>query len=120
MKKLFIPTVLLALLLPVIGSACEIKVTTENKNIKVGDIITINVEVQNQHRRCELADDDYNFDLSKNATLVDQGKWTKVSRGLFKNRFTVKVNAAGEFNFRIYRECSRKGISEDSLSFSVK
>jgi len=110
----------LLLFIPVISTACHIELTTDNDHIKPGDIVSITVTSIKEHRNCELSDDDYSFELSNNATLLNQGTWTEIRRGVFTNTYKIRVDNNGTLDFRVYRECSKKGISEGNLSYQVQ
>ena len=110
----------LILLLPAISAACHIELEPDKDAIRVGDTVTIMATSILEHRNCVLEDDDYSLDLSKNATLLKQGTWTETKRGVFTNTFTIKITDTGLFSIRVYRDCSKKGISEGDLSYQVK
>ena len=69
-----------------------------------------------EHRKCVLDDDDINID-TKGLRIVKQSGWQQVKRGLFKNHFEVQLTSkTGEL--RIWRECSKKGISEHTIKIT--
>jgi hypothetical protein len=109
----------LLLSVPVISSACHIELTADKDRIKPGDVVSITVTSIKEHRNCELEDDEYYYELSNNATLLSQGSWTEIKRGIFENTYEIKIDNTGLFAFRVYRECNKKGISEAKLSYQV-
>jgi hypothetical protein len=66
-----------------------------------------------EHRRCVLDDDDVNID-AKGVKVLRQSGWQKVKRGLYKNRLDIQLTAQ-EGSLRIWRECSKKGISDKAI-----
>jgi hypothetical protein len=69
-----------------------------------------------EHRKCVLDDDDVNLD-TKGLKILSQTGWKQVKRGLFKNHFEVELTSkVGEL--RIWRECSKKGISEHTIKIT--
>ena len=118
--KGILPAILgLLLFLPVISTACHIELKADKSNIKPGDIVSITVTSVKEHRKCSLSDDDYSFELSDNATLLNKDTWTEAKRGVFTNTYKIRVNKPGLFTFRVYRECNKKGISEGKFSYQV-
>jgi methionine aminopeptidase len=111
---------LMALALPSVINACHIELTPDKESIKAGDIVQITVTTVLEHRNCVLEKDDYQLELSDNASILKQGTWTETKRGVFTNTFTIKINEPGLFSFRVFRDCSKKGISEGDLSYQVK
>jgi hypothetical protein len=69
-----------------------------------------------EHRKCVLDDDDVNID-TKGLKVLKQTGWQETKRGYFKNHFDIQlVDKAG--SLRIWRECSKKGISELSIKIA--
>ena len=120
-KKMIINiVVLLMVVLPSVINACHIELTPDKESIKPGDVVQITVTSVLEHRNCVLENDDYQLELSDNASILKQGTWTETKRGVFTNTFTIKINEPGLFSFRVFRDCSKKGISEGDLSYQVK
>ena len=118
--KSILPAIVgLLLVVPVLSTACHIELKADKNTIKPGDLISITVTSIKEHRNCSLSDDDYYFELSDNATLLNQGTWTETKRGVFTNTYKIRVNEPGTFSFRVYRECNKKGISEGEFSYQV-
>jgi hypothetical protein len=69
-----------------------------------------------EHRKCVLDDDDVNVD-AKGLKVVKQTGWQEDKRGTFKNHFDILlVDKTG--SLRIWRECSKKGISEHTIKIT--
>ena len=66
-----------------------------------------------EHRKCVLDDDDVNID-TKGLKVLKQSGWEQVKRDTFENEFEVQLTAK-EGSLRIWRECSKKGISEATI-----
>ena len=77
---------------------------------------TITAVVRWEHRKCVLDDDDINID-TEGLEIIDQSGWQQVKRGTFHNELQVKL-IAKEGSVRIWRECSKKGISERRIKIS--
>ncbi len=96
--------------------ACEItfeqgeKVKAEDKKAKITAV------VKWEHKKCVLADDDINIDY-KGVKKLKEGGWKKEKPGLFKNEIEVELTAK-EGEIRVWRECSKKGVSEGKIKVS--
>ncbi len=66
-----------------------------------------------EHRKCVLDDDDVNVD-TKGVKILSQSGWKRVKRSLYKNHFKVQLTAPVG-SLRIWRDCSKKGISEHTV-----
>jgi len=84
----------------------------KQETIKVGEdgTVVFNAVVKWEHRKCVLADDDVNIDYNGVEKIYAKG-WKKIKRGLYKNEIKVKL-IDKEGTVRIWRECSKKGLSE--------
>jgi hypothetical protein len=48
--------------------------------------------------------------------ILEQSGWSKVRRARYSNRYTVQLNSPSrEGSLRIWRDCSKKGISEGTI-----
>lgn len=108
-----------ALLFSPITQACEMVFVDANEDeiesITVGADGTASFEIRfiQEHRQCELDDDDVHIDF-KGVEQVSVSSWEKVKKGTFKNDLVVKLTAdSGEV--RIWRECDKKGLSENAI-----
>lgn len=100
--------------------ACHITFEQENlKEAKVGDTLTIKAVVQKEHRRCVLEDTDVQVEHSENIKILSETGWTTVGRNEIHNTFEVEILDEGEVTVRVFRECSKKGISEETLTFQA-
>lgn len=96
--------------------ACEItfeqgdKVKAEKKVAKVVAV------VKWEHKKCVLADDDINIDYKGVKKLKESG-WKKEKPGLFKNEIEVELTEK-EGEIRVWRECSKKGLSEGKIKIN--
>ena len=100
--------------------ACHITFESDQlKNAQVGEVIKVEAIVTKEHRRCELADDDVQVELSDNIKIVNETGWEAVGRNEIHNTFEIQILSEGETSFRVFRECSKKGVSEGVLEFQV-
>lgn len=115
--KIFTLTIFAALIifaaLPEKSLACEITFEPSDVVVDKNGEATVKAVVKWEHRRCVLDDDDVNIDYENIKELSNTG-WKKVKRGLFEN--TLKIKLTGdEGEIRVWRECSKKGVSEGIL-----
>lgn len=100
--------------------ACHITFTPANlQTVRVGGIVKVEAIVTLEHRRCVLEDDNVQVELSENIKILSDAGWEKVSANEIRNTFEIEVLNPGEATLRVYRECSKKGISEGFLTFQV-
>lgn len=121
MKNLLM-VLIVAALVSVAGQslACHISFETDDlEQAKVGETVTVEAIVHLEHRRCELEDDDVDVELSDNAQIVSDTGWERVGRSDIHNTLTIEILAAGDTNLRVFRECTKKGISEGVLQFQA-
>jgi hypothetical protein len=69
-----------------------------------------------EHRKCVIDDDDVNID-TKGLKILKQTGWNQFKRGHFKNEFVVQLTAK-DGALRVWRECSKKGISEATIKIT--
>lgn len=124
MKKLFFACFVTCIALIGMGAgesfACHITFTPANlQAVQVGGIVKVEAIVTLEHRRCELNDDDVQIDLSENMKVMSDTGWKKVGTNEIRNTFELEVLEPGEVVFRVYRECSKKGVSEGFLTFQA-
>jgi hypothetical protein len=103
----------IGLLLSTMGLSWACHMTFEPEAIEgnVGDEVQVTVRVQLEHRRCELSPEDTILDMEGIHLIQDSG-WEQVQRGLYENTLTIALDTPGEGHLRVYRECTRKGLSE--------
>ena len=99
-----------ALIVPAAAHACEISFDPSELAVGADGKGTVKVLVKWEHRKCVLEDDELNIDAS-GATILKTTGWEKVKRGLFQNTVDFELTAA-KGKIRVWRECSKKGISE--------
>lgn len=121
MKRLLMITVALVIVIAASESfACHITFESDPlKDAQVGEVITVEAIVTKEHRRCELADDDVQVELSDNIKIVSETGWEKVGSNEIHNTFEIQILSGGETSLRVFRECSKKGVSEGILEFQV-
>jgi hypothetical protein len=88
------------------------------KDLKVGDVITIEAIVEKEHRRCVLPDNEVFLELSESLKLLDDTGWHAEGGMEIRNTLILEVVAESETTVRVFRECSKKGVSEGILSLS--
>ena len=120
MKRILVLTVSLVILLGIAQGtkACKITFKPEKLDGIVGQEKTVEVELKWEHRRCVLDEDDINMEF-KGVTLTKQEGWKKVRSMLYRNALTVRLDEPGQGMIRVYRECSRKGLSEGKLKIEI-
>jgi hypothetical protein len=121
MKKIFMIIVAVVAVLSAAQSfACHINFTPDSiKHAQVGDIVKIEAVVVKEHRNCQLADTDVHVEVSDNIKVLSETGWATVGKNEIHNTFEIEVLNAGEVAFRVFRECSKKGVSEGILTFDV-
>jgi hypothetical protein len=121
MKKLLMLSIVVVILLSAGTSfACHINFNpAQLENVNIGESVTVEAIVIKEHRKCELADDDVQVTLSANARIISQTGWEKVGANELHNTFEIQILNEGETTLRVFRECSKKGLSEGILTFQV-
>lgn len=114
-SMLLLPTLAVATLLLAAGTAHACKITFSADPVKVdaAGAGKVTVTVKWEHRKCVLEEDEITFD-GKGVKVTPQGKWHKVRPGLFTRELSLKLNAK-EGSVRVWRDCSKKGISEGTV-----
>ena len=121
MKKLLMIAVALVIVIAASESfACHITFESDQlKNAQVGEVIKVEAIVTKEHRRCVLEDDDVQVELSSNIKIVSETGWETIGRNEIHNTFEIQILSGGETNLRVFRDCSKKGVSEGVLEFKV-
>ncbi len=102
------------------SAACEITFMPETvEKAVVGETLTVEAILRYEHRKCVIEKDDTNLEMSDNIRIVSDTGWEKVKRSLYHNFFDIQMLKEGEAWFRIFRECSKKDISEGILKIQV-
>ncbi len=96
-----------------VALACFITFEPENVRADSEGRASFKAVIRWEHRRCVLDDDDVNID-TKGLKILRQTGWEQVKRGTFENEFQVQLTAK-EGSLRVWRECSKKGISEGTI-----
>lgn len=113
-KRVLFVAILLFALLPGQALACIISFKPTTVTSGADGKARVVVVIEWEHRNCELDDDEVNVDLVGLKKLASTG-WVKVRSGLFEN--TIDLQLTGESgNVRVWRECSKKGLSEASVT----
>ena len=99
--------------LPEKSQACIITFEPSDVVVDENGEATVRVVLKWEHRRCVLDDDDVNIDYENIKELSNTG-WKKIKRGLFENILKIKLTG-DEGMIRVWRDCSKKGISEGIL-----
>lgn len=120
--KTFLSLGLIGILLLLASSsfACHISFEPQQLNAaQVGDTVTIEAIVTLDHRRCVLEDDDVNLEISDHLKILSDTGWERMNGNEIHNSFEVQILKPGEATLRVYRECSKKGLSEGSFTFHI-
>jgi hypothetical protein len=96
--------------------ACEITFEPTDKVKAVNKVAKFTAVVKWEHKKCVLADDDINIDYKGVKKLKESG-WKKEKPGLFKNEIEVELTDK-EGEVRVWRECSKKGLSEGKIKIT--
>jgi hypothetical protein len=96
-----------------IALACFISFEPESVRAGADGRAEFDAVIRWEHRKCVLDDDDVNLD-AKGLKVVSQTGWEQVKRGYFTNHIVVQLTAK-EGSLRVWRDCSKKGISEHSI-----
>ncbi len=114
--RIILAAALLALITPAQALACIISFEPEAVTAAADGKARVAVVIEWEHRNCELDDDEVNIDYEGVTELASSG-WVKVGRGLFEN--TLEVQISGDSgSIRVWRDCSKKGVSEASATVS--
>lgn len=70
------------------------------------------------HRRCVISlPPDCVHLVPRGLKILKQGGWSRVKRALYSNTYHVQlIDAASEGSLKVWRDCSKKGISEGTIS----
>lgn len=96
-----------------VALACFITFEPDTVQANADGRASFDAVIRWEHRRCVLDDDDVNIDTN-GLKILNQSGWQQVKRGLFKNHFDVQLTSK-EGSLRVWRECSKKGISEHTI-----
>jgi hypothetical protein len=119
MKTLLVMFVIgLSLMFAAESFACHIEFETESlQQANVGEVITVEAIVVKEHRKCVLEDTDVQVELSDNLKIVHETGWQTVGSKEIHNTLQIEVVSEGNSIVRVFRECSKKGISEGTFEF---
>ena len=98
--------------------ACELSFQPSAATVAKGGQVKVVLKRVQDHRRCELSKDDMKYDL-KDLTILKKGAWKEVETGTFEQELTLRLDAS-QGTLRVSRECSRKGISEATITIKRK
>lgn len=111
MKKMLAVLILVGLLMSYaysIAFACEMKLTPDKFNVKVGEKVTFTLERIQVHRNCVLPLEETKIEV-KGGKVVDPGKWIKKD-GVDILKFVVQFTTPGEASVTIIRDCPKEGL----------
>ena len=120
MKRILIFTFILIISVSIVETSIACKISYDPGKVEgiVGEKKTVEIELKWEHRRCVL--DEYDISMEfKGVTLIEQQGWEKVRSMLYKNVVTVRLDEPGKGTIRVYRECSKKGLSEGILTIKI-
>jgi hypothetical protein len=109
----FLGSIAVILLFTSIAMACFINFEPATVRADANGQASFAAIIRWEHRKCVLDDDDVNID-TKGLKILKQTGWNQVKRGYFKNDFVVQLTAK-DGSLRVWRECSKKGISEATI-----
>lgn len=89
------------------------------ENVQIGEVVTVEAIVTKDHRRCVLEDNDVQVELSDNIKIVSETGWQTAGSQEIHNTFEIQILSEGDTLLRVFRDCSKKGISEGRLTFPV-
>ncbi|MGB9681693.1 MAG: hypothetical protein ACP5RW_02650 [bacterium] len=100
-----------------ISLACEMKLTPDKFNVKVGEKVAFTLERIQVHRNCVLPLEETKIEI-KGGKVVDPGKWTKKD-GIDILKFTVQFTTPGEASVTIIRDCPKEGLQTVTVKGTV-
>ncbi len=109
----FLTSASMILLFSSVALACFITFDPETVQANSAGRAEFDAVIRWEHRKCVLDDDDVNLDATGLKVLSQTG-WEQVKRGLFKNHIAVELTS-NEGTLRVWRDCSKKGISEQTI-----
>lgn len=105
-----------ALLFTSAALACFISASPETVRADANGRASFDAIIRWEHRKCVLDDDDVNID-TKGLKVLKQTGWQEEKRGQFKNHFDIQLTDKTG-SLRVWRECSKKGISEHTITIT--
>lgn len=100
-----------------VSLACEMKLTPDKFNVKVGEKVTFTLERVQVHRNCVLPLEETKIEV-KGGKVIDPGKWIKKD-GVDILKFTVQFTAPGEASVTIIRDCPKEGLQTVTVKGTV-
>lgn len=113
MKISLIAFLALVVFIAIPALACHISFEPSDAKVDENGIAEVVAVLKWEHRRCVLEEDDIKVDY-KGVEKISESGWKKEKKGLYKNTIKVKLTAE-EGSIRVWRECSKKGISEATV-----
>gem|GEM_PF-2223313 len=109
------PLVVLLLLVQIRqASACEIHLSPNPAVSNSEGIVTINIVVKWEHRKCLLATEEEMRIDPTGAEIIEQSGWRMVKRGYYVNDVKLRLTGS-EGSLRVWSECKKKGVSESTV-----
>jgi len=100
------------------AEACQISFEPAQVMVGADGKGTVKAIVKWEHRRCVLRDDEINIE-GTGVTVDRTSGWERTERGVFENEIAFTLTAT-EGTIRVWRECSKKGVSEWLLRVTRK
>ena len=109
MKKLRIISVAIALIAFISGVslACDLRITPNSFEAKVGEVVSFRLERYLTHRSCILPIEETKIIVTR-GKIVDPGTWKKGTPDVLE--FKVQFNEAGDATVRVERNCPKVGL----------
>ena len=119
-KKLTMLTVMVVFIVFSIAAfPCDITITkSDDKEVKVGDIIILKIDVTLTHRVCNLGPEDTKFE-TEGMKILAATSWKEIEPGQLQRKLKIEVEKAGEVTLKVIRDC-RKGGAKSDYKLEVK
>jgi hypothetical protein len=106
-----------AVLVPSAAWGCVMRFEPRVVQADASGRATFTALIHLDHRRCVISLPPACVHLApRKLKILEQGGWRRVKRALYSNTYHVELtDAASEGALKVWRDCSRKGISEGTI-----
>lgn len=107
------------LILPDAARACGVLFDPAEVTVGADGKGSVMVRIEWEHRRCVLDEQDVNVAGEGGVTVTNEPYFEKVKRGVYEARIDFKLSS-DKGRIRVWRDCSKKGISEGTITVTKK
>jgi|GEM_PF-5501124 len=97
----------------------EILFEPASLELDIGEEATLSVTIVIIHANCPLDIDDTEIAIPNQLQVIGTSTWQQVSPTMYEKTFTLAGSEEGTGHITVTRECSRYGLIEKSMPFSV-